>query len=90
MRVARANRQLAEDLPDVVLNRTGRISRSDRVWSDYVEPALRAQSSRTKSAALDRREPQGLPFSPLQTCKARPESSRGQGGSRPFVPWCRK
>lgn len=22
------------------------------------------------------------------TCKARPENSKGNGGSRPFVPWC--
>ena len=24
------------------------------------------------------------------TCKDRPASSRGSGGSRPFVPWCSK
>ena len=27
---------------------------------------------------------------PDRTCKARPASSRGSGGSRPFVPWCDK
>lgn len=100
-RVARAQRVIAEALPDLVT------LRGDQVKRDAVATA--ARRSQVGAAPLSRlqlsqfAEPQKRPErvepEPLRlddpkreapTCKARPERSKGSGGSRAFVPWCNR
>lgn len=86
-RVARAQRELAEALPYVVLGRAA-LDKPRRAVESPQSPRF-AQIVKPKHR--DTREPlAGLRLDPLEpaTCKARPEKTKGNGGSRPFVPWC--
>lgn len=95
-RVARAQRVLAEALPDLVTLRADPVkTRSALSRSDQASPLSRVQiAAAAQSRKPDRVEPEPLridrPLPDAPTCKARPERSKGNGGSRAFVPWCNR
>jgi len=68
-------------------DRTPAVSRAEAV-----SPAKRklAEDRSHKLASTVKREEPKLKPERLETCKARPLTSRGGGGSRQFVPWCKK
>jgi len=58
-----------------------------------VSPARRKLADEDRShklASTVKREEPKLKPERLETCKPRPLTSRGGGGSRQFVPWCKK
>jgi len=69
-------------------DRTPAVSRAEAV-----SPAQRKLTdddrSRKLASTVKREEPKLKPER-LETCKPRPLTSRGGGGSRQFVPWCKK
>lgn len=90
LRVAAANRLLAEKLPSVVYQGRPTRAKSDiRQQPDTMplrpaSPAAKAKPDLDVPARLDLKPAAG------ETCKSRPASSKGSGGGRPFVPWCRR
>lgn len=91
--VARANRVLADQLPDVIHQRSGspRPARSRQLTLDAapMRPAVVPVSSAPRKAEGPQPRRQ-LDLVSERACKTRPGSSKGGGGGRPFVPWCRK
>lgn len=95
IRVAHARREAVRQLPDVLFDKS-RKSGSD------TRPKLRSaqgDSPRRVEQAAAPSKPKAMRPAPRQldlrpkadeTCKSRPASSRGSGGSRAFVPWCKK
>lgn len=89
LRVAAAQRVLAAELPSVIYQ--GRPDQPAPLSSPVSSPAKSLASRperkplRPVRPALDLKEPL-----PDAHCKRRPASSRGSGGSRPFVLWCKK
>lgn len=89
--VARARRVLAEELPQVVVSGRAPIRSISKVSaSTEPEPLRMNRPPMPKPKALrdEAREPLNMRDRDDETCKGRPSSSRGSGGSRPFVPWC--
>lgn len=93
--VRRALDRLAMDVPTAVTQRSRRPVRSNsaRPQSARLDPgALSARRDRVSLRPDDRTraEPKLQPNLRPDRCKPKPRSSRGSGGSRPFVPWCKK
>lgn len=90
LRVAAANRLLAETLPSVVYQ--GRPTGANSVIRQQPDAmSLRPASPAAKpKPELDAPSRLDLKPAAAETCKARPASSKGSGGGRPFVPWCRR
>lgn len=49
-----------------------------------------ARQDPEKSASLPNAQRREMALKERVACKARPESNRGDGGSRRFVPWCER
>lgn len=98
VQVARARQQAIKALPDVLFDK-GRPARSVSTSRpalqrlDQGDSPSRVQRPATSPRARpERSESRPLDLSPAKDdkCKPRPPSSRGSGGSRAFVPWCKK
>lgn len=95
--VARAKTALAEALPDLIFTKTrpGREPLAPAKPRVSTPPltvsATSPNSSPRKPAApsMDARKPLTMD-KPQPTCKARPKTSKGDGSSRAFIPWCNK
>lgn len=93
MRVARANRQLAMELPDTIRQRTEPPIRTARPARAVLDAGAPVRPDTAPAHKL-RRRPEPKPEAPLSmrteraVCKARPTATKGSGASRPFVPWC--
>lgn len=89
-RVARAQRVLAESIPDVVLStdrRKERRSPARRSLVDDVGPVAVGQRAARPDRAerAERRRDPPLRMDDKKTCHERPKRTRGSGGSRRFA-----
>lgn len=92
---AQARRELAAAIPDQVYQRSEDPMRSPaRPGQQQATPPLsrpipaNSKPARTKEDTTRREAP--LTLKNDDRCKSRPTKTRGKGGSRAFVPWCRK
>lgn len=85
--VSKALDKIRDTLPDTVYQ--GRKPRLSTLSDASVPRSPAHQSARAKAPLVpDRHRDQPLDMKPLRECKKRPDTNRGNGGSRPFVPWC--
>jgi len=91
--VAAANKQAAEELPGVLYAKPKRVNKDPQKANQT--PAISSPPVSTPAPP----RPTNRMVSPTEardqrlatkTCKAKPRSSKGNGSSRPFVPWCDK
>lgn len=89
-RVARASRVLAASVPSLVAAPDPVATRRpDPPPRDHLAvSAVPDRPGREKSRAVERDD--DLTLRDRSVCKERPRDSRGAGGSRAFVPWCRR
>lgn len=94
-RAAQARRELANTIPDQVYQRSKDPMRSPaRPGQQQATPPLSrsipvtSKPARAKDDTTRRDAP--LTLKDDDRCKSRPTKTRGNGGSRAFVPWCKK
>lgn len=94
-RAAQARRELADTIPDQVYQRSKDPTRSparpgqQQATSPLSRP-IPSNSKPTRSKDDTPRRDAPLTLKNDDRCKSRPTKTRGKGGSRVFVPWCRK
>ena len=85
-RVARANRLLAETLPNVVLSKRPERSRLDLTPLGVPDAAQGGQRVAKRTGKLPERDkPKSLTLDKVATCHERPSDTRGNGTGRKFA-----
>lgn len=85
MRVARANRVLAETLPNVVLSTPKPARRRLTIEADTISPGRREAVSPIRVEKPERRDPLSPKLERLAQCHPRPKDTKGNGLSRKFA-----
>ena len=88
--VAAAHRRLADELPNVVHQRSKAPAMRKLSLGPAGDPSP-ARGQIAAKAAPSRREKPSLKIDkpPQTACKAKPSRTGGDGNSRDYVPWCR-
>lgn len=85
MRVARANRVLAESLPNVVLSTPKPTRPRLTIEAETISPGRREAVSPRRVEKPERRDPPSPKLEKLAECHPRPKKTKGNGGSRKFA-----
>lgn len=85
--MARANRVLAETLPNVVLSAKPEPAKRRDLARYDPAPVSKAPLARAQQRRDDepRRDPSALSLTKPERCHARPKDTKGNGGSRKFA-----
>lgn len=96
VRAARVRREVAAELPDVLFSRPDEQPPKPKgecigCKAEGERTRVGQQTARAKAAVREPAARKGLAMPRERpTCKSRPTSNRGAGGSRAFVPWCKR